>query len=478
MQGLKFELNFADYFVIVIYAVLVIYLGFRASLNKKDESRESFLLAGRKLTLPLFVASLVSTWYGNILGVGEFVYGNGLVAWACFGLPYYIAGAAFALLIAKKVRNSNVHTIPEQIEKRYGVFAGKIASLMVLLISIPAAYILMIGIIIQMISGFSLLISIIIGAVLSSAYLFKGGLKSDVMANTAQFVLMFVGFSVLLVFSLNSDLSLQDAIAIVPSGHMKLFGNFSWQIVISWYLIALQTFVDPSFHQRCSAARDGKTAQKGILISIVFWAMFDFLTLTTGLYARAMFSNIQAVYAYPVLSNAILPHFWKGLFIVSMLSPIMAAFDGYSFISAATIGNDILSPLFKKFKFADNIRLLTNIGLVFSVALAVVLALILPSAIQLIYKTASIAVPALLIPIMLSFSRRMKISSFSVIFIMLLSGGTSLGWTLLRIYSDGSGGGFMQIVNLIEPMIAGIVVSAIVSIFVIMSGKKQHVDNI
>lgn len=478
MQGLKFELNFADYSVIILYVALVIWLGFRASLNKKDDSRESFLLAGRKLTLPLFVASLVSTWYGNILGVGEFVYGNGLVAWACFGLPYYLAGAAFAILIAKKVRNSNVHTIPEQIEKRFGVFAGKIASLMVLLISIPAAYILMIGIIIQMISGFSLLISIIIGAVLSSAYLFKGGLKSDVMANTAQFVLMFIGFSVLLLFSMNSGLSPELASKQLPQGHLKLFGNFSWQIIISWYLIALQTFVDPSFHQRCSAAKDSYTAKKGILVSIVFWALFDFLTLTTGLYARAMFENINPVYAYPVLSNAILPHFWKGLFIVSMLSPIMAAFDGYSFISAATIGNDILSPLFKRTKFSNNIRFLTNTGLVFSVVLAVMLALILPSAIQLIYKTASIAVPALLIPILLSFSRRIKISSASVILIMILSGGTAMLWTFLRMYSFGRYGGLMQVVDLIEPMIAGIVVSAIVSIFVIMSGKKQNVDNI
>ena len=30
-----------------------------------------YLLAGRRVTLPAFVATLVTTWYGGILGIGE-----------------------------------------------------------------------------------------------------------------------------------------------------------------------------------------------------------------------------------------------------------------------------------------------------------------------------------------------------------------------------------------------------------------------
>ncbi|MCA9785382.1 MAG: hypothetical protein KC488_02410, partial [Candidatus Cloacimonetes bacterium] len=61
-------------------------------------SREEgqFLSAGRRITLPVFVATLVCTWYGGILGVGEFTWTWGLVNWLALGVFYYV----FALLYA------------------------------------------------------------------------------------------------------------------------------------------------------------------------------------------------------------------------------------------------------------------------------------------------------------------------------------------------------------------------------------------
>ena len=59
-----------------------------------------YLVAGRRLTLPAFVATLVSTWYGGILGVGEYAWRHGLSNWLVFGVPYYLYAAVFAFLLA------------------------------------------------------------------------------------------------------------------------------------------------------------------------------------------------------------------------------------------------------------------------------------------------------------------------------------------------------------------------------------------
>jgi len=95
--------SIADLVIIVAYFGIVLYIGFVVARRKEKSTENStaeFILAGRKLTLPLFVATLVATWYGSILGVGEFVFNSGIVAWVCFGLPYYISAVIFAIFFA------------------------------------------------------------------------------------------------------------------------------------------------------------------------------------------------------------------------------------------------------------------------------------------------------------------------------------------------------------------------------------------
>lgn len=464
------NLNPIDILVIVFYFCIIISIGLISSRKNKSNTSEDFLLAGRKLTLPLFVATLVATWYGNILGMGEFVYTKGIVAWVCFGLTYYISAGLFAVFIAGKIRFSNFQTIPEQITSKFGQKAGWISSLIVLIITIPAAYILMLGVIIQLFSGWQLWICIIIGAILSLTYIYKGGFKADVLTNTAQFVMMYVGFGALLIFTVIKFGSPSIMISKLPVSHTKLFGGFSWQIILSWFIISLQTFIDPSFHQRCSAAITPGTARKGVVVSILFWIIFDFLTLSTGLYAKAYF-QIEPLMAYPILGDTVLPVFWKGIFVVALLATVMSTLDSYAFISAATIGNDIIAPILKLKKNIREISVpaLTKFGLVLTGIFGVVMAVILPSAVQLIYKTASIAVPGLIIPLLLSFSTKYEIQKKKIIFLMLSSSGISLFWVLSSYVFQGN-----NIIINVEPMIPGLAVSLLLSgIFI----KKIEIAN-
>ena len=84
-----------DYLLIAAYLGLLLWLGFYYRL-RKDSGAKELIVGGRMLTLPAFVASLVSTWYGGILGVGEYAYNYGLSTWLVFGLPYYVAAFLFA----------------------------------------------------------------------------------------------------------------------------------------------------------------------------------------------------------------------------------------------------------------------------------------------------------------------------------------------------------------------------------------------
>ena len=63
------------------------------SWQSRTSSSLEYLLAGRRLTLWPFVATLVSTWYGGVLGVGEYSFRHGISNWLVMGVPYYLAAA-------------------------------------------------------------------------------------------------------------------------------------------------------------------------------------------------------------------------------------------------------------------------------------------------------------------------------------------------------------------------------------------------
>ena len=76
----------------VIYLLIILLVGFTYSSHK---SNRDYMFSSRKITLPSFIATFVTTWYGGILEVGRFTYQNGIVTWFIFGFFYYISAFLF-----------------------------------------------------------------------------------------------------------------------------------------------------------------------------------------------------------------------------------------------------------------------------------------------------------------------------------------------------------------------------------------------
>ncbi len=108
-----------DIAVILLFFAVLIFIGFYSS-RKISSAAEEYLLSGRNIGLVLFILTTVSTWYGGIIGVGEFGYRYGLLSWFTQGFPYYIFAFLFAIFFAKKIRKASLFTIPDKIELEYG----------------------------------------------------------------------------------------------------------------------------------------------------------------------------------------------------------------------------------------------------------------------------------------------------------------------------------------------------------------------
>jgi len=439
--------------VIAGYFLLAIWLGLRRT--GEQQSADNYLLASRRLTLPFFIATLVSTWYGGILGVGEFSYNYGLVNWLALGGFYYAFALLYALLLAGRVRRGRELTIPGRISAHYGPVTGKFSSLFVFILVTPAPYLLMMAKLLSLSFGIGFTLALLITLLVTVFYVWRGGFKAVVVTDMLQFFLMFAGFTILLGTLYQQFGGLDFIRAQVPAELLAIPGTLSWREVLIWGFIALWTLVDPSFYQRVSAVERPETARRGLIISILFWFVFDFMTTATGLYARALLpAGIDPTLSYPLLAQQFLPVLLQGVFFAALLATIMSTLDSYAFLSALTIAVD-----FQSGDTLDGIRRRTRRGLLWTVLFSLLLIYYTESVIQMWLTIGQLCIPVLLLPLLSTYFPLLRRSQQVVFRSMLGAAITSGGWFAWGLWHTASGWPVYPMG--IEPIYPGLLVSVV-----------------
>jgi len=435
-----------DHVLIGLYFAVLIVIGVTTAVRRRVRrggapgdatASENFLVAGRTLSLPAFVATLVATWYGGILGVGESAFNSGIGTWTIFGLPYYVFAVVYALFLAERVRGAARFTIPDTLQAAHGRPVALLGALWVFLLVTPAPYVLMLGTLLRFVFGLDLLTATVAGTLLSVAFVVTGGFNTDVRTNVVQFALMFAAFALIVGFAFARAGDFSWLAAHLPTDLKKPSGGLTLPYIVVWYFIALWTLVDPGFHQRCSAAKDARTARNGILASVLCWAVFDFLTITAGLYARALLPTLSpAVDAYPALAERLLPSGAKGFFWVGMLATVMSTVLSYTFIAAITLGRDIVWRA-RLSRVEDDV-FWTRAGVTLTAALSIFAALKLPSVVGLWYAIGTAFVPGLLVPLLSAYAPPRLRAAPSWTFAASLAGtGLPLVWLILGARAGG-----------------------------------------
>ncbi len=394
-------MHFIDSSIIVFYFIILIWIGL-VQPKSNSQSYQNFILAGRKLSLLSFIATLVTTWYGAILGIGENTYLYGIQTWFIFSFPYYIFATLYAFFIAPRIRKGGYLSIPDHFHKNFGKFSGILSAILIIFLASPAPYILSMGVLIQYFFKINLEFALIAATLFSVFYLWNGGFSAVVKTDLFQFLCMFVSFFILFGFLWEKIGSPLQMIEALPANFTDPLGGNTVQYVLVWFFIAAWTFIDPGFFQRCAAAKTPETAKKGILIAIIFWAIFDTLTVFCGLYAINILKIDQALLTYPLLAIDILPVGFLGLFLTGIFAIIMSTIDSLSFISAITFGRDIVWRL--KQKPYDNEKIIPYIktGLIFISIISLTLAYLIPSVVSLLFTLGSIIIPSLILPFIIS----------------------------------------------------------------------------
>lgn len=419
-----------DTIVLSLFVGLILALGFSARL--RDNSFFQYFAAGRNLSLVPFVSTLVCTWYGGILGLAESVSYFGLGTWLLFGVPYYVFAAIYAQKVARKVREIDDISIPERIARQFGKGSGVFSAVLIFLLAVPSAHVLMLAVLLQSVVPLQLLPALLIVGGAGTLFLYRGGLLADVRMSLAAFVMMYVGFGVIVASHVVQFPPAQAFESLRGTPMLTLTGGQGWLAIISYFILGAWTLVDPGFHQRVACAKDPETSQKGVWVSILCWMTFDLLSISAGMYALQTLKSPPSnpLMIFPALAQQNLSPGLKSIFFCGMLGTILSAMVGYTLVAGGTFGREIMGRIMPVAD--DRLKFWTRIGLTLAILIAIVVALFVDSVVAIWYSWSGVVVGAVLLPFLISMgSKANHLRRESVLWSMVLSFITSLSWWII-----------------------------------------------
>lgn len=394
-----------DLTVVGVYLLMMLGVGYY--IYRKAPSFEEFLLAGRTMTTPILVCTLASTYYGLdvLFGTSELAYNDGIVAF--FGYSELSLGiylfAAYAL--STRLREARFTSLPEILERHYGLGSGVMGALASIVYSIPALSLFAIGRLCEVAFGLDAVVGALLLGGIALVYTLWGGLWAVAITDTIQFVLMCITLAIAIPI-LMSELGGFEAVTLIaPEGYFAPFGGIPIWLMIAYAATGISILVDPGYYQRIFAARSPKQARNAMIISVGIWIAYDWLVTAGGMLARAgvasgdIPADIHSNDALLMAVTMALPVGLTGLFLAGVLATAMSTVDSYTLVSGANLVFDLYRPLRNPNASDRQLMRLTKYGIVLSWVLGFAMAFLFERLLALWVFMATMLTSTVLVPI-------------------------------------------------------------------------------
>jgi SSS family solute:Na+ symporter len=300
-----------DVVVLVLYFVLVLFIGFY--VKGATTTSEEFFLAGREMTAWIAGLSFVSANLGSLelMGWAGAAYQYGILA-----THWYWIGAIPAMLFLGIVMMpfyyiSKTHSVPGYLQLRFGEGARGLsaASFAFMTILMSGVNMYAMAVVMQTVLGWNITFSIWVGAVTVAIYVMLGGLRSAIINEVLQFVLIWAGAALIPILGLIeaggwTNLKVQIAVNVQSNTYTHLWstlGTFKGNPMgIHWTGIVFGLGMIISFGywttdflvvQRVLSANNLRSAKLAPIIGAAFKMAVPLIVIVPGLLALAVLKN-------------------------------------------------------------------------------------------------------------------------------------------------------------------------------------------
>ncbi len=357
---------------LAVYMTILLAVGWWASKRVADEA--DFLVAGRRLGLPLMVGALVATWYGAGTTMGAagnaYLFGIQGVVFDPFGaaLCLFLLGLVFA----RVVRRSKFMTLVDFFESRYDRRVGGLSAFVMLIAEMGwiGALLVGFGAIINFFTGIPLGWGIGVSTAVLILYTYMGGMYAVTLTDSVQIAVIIVSMIAILLIVMglpevggwsyvfandpannwmginqwdffptsaaDADPEIGNAGFNFYTGHM---GWFYWIAAIM--AIGVGSIAAQDVNQRLMSAKSENTSVLSALVSGVVYLVVGMIPVVLGmaafkLYPEMEFDAVQnqllLVMAADYMPPALVVVFVCGLVAALMSSAAAATLAGASIV--------------------------------------------------------------------------------------------------------------------------------------------------
>jgi solute:Na+ symporter, SSS family len=314
-----------DVLILVLYFAIVIFIGFY--VKGATNTSEEFFLAGREMSAWIAGLSFVSANLGSLelMGWAGAAYQYGILA-----THWYWIGAIPAMLFLGIVMMpfyyiSKTHSVPGYLQLRFGEGARGLAAasfaFMTILMSGVNMYAM--ALVMKVILGWNISFSIWVGAITVAIYVMLGGLRSAIINEVLQFVLIWAGAALIPILGLveaggwtNLKAQIAANTGSTEFTHMwSTLGHFRDNPMgVHWTGIVFGLGFVVSFGywttdflvvQRVLSANNLRAAKLAPIIGAAFKMAVPFIVIVPGLLALAVLKNPDGSVLHLVGENAV-----------------------------------------------------------------------------------------------------------------------------------------------------------------------------
>ncbi len=282
---------------IFIYLLFLFFIGLR--LTRRLKKKEDFLVAGRTLTAPVLVGTLLATWIGSgdFFSVSDLSYNHGYSSligsaggWVGIIIVYFIAG---------RVRRFGQFTVPDILEARYNKWARILATFTTII-----AYVTIVsyqfrggGWVLNIITDGKMPIKtgIIIVAVFVVIYTMLAGMISVAYLDIFNGLIMITGIFLALPFLIHHAGGLETIAANVTPRQHPFLGNMSTVQAMGYFFPTLLLALGMgNMYQRFFSARDEREAKRSVIGWVVGVILLGITLQSLAVVGSSYFKGLEA----------------------------------------------------------------------------------------------------------------------------------------------------------------------------------------
>ncbi len=286
-------------YLLTIFAYLFFLFIIGLHLTRRLRSKEDFLVAGRTLTAPVLVGTLLATWIGSgdIFSVSDLSYNHGYSS--LIGSSGGWLGIIIVFFIAGRVRSFGQFTVPDILEARYNKWARILATITTII-----AYVTIVsyqfrggGWVLNIITEGKIPIKtgIIVVAVFVITYTLLAGMISVAYLDIFNGLIMIGGILLALPFLIHHVGGLDYIVANVTPRRHSFLGNMTLIQAMGYFVpTMLLALGNGNMYQRFFSAKNEREAKKSVIGWVLGVIILGIILQSLAVVGSSYFKGLEA----------------------------------------------------------------------------------------------------------------------------------------------------------------------------------------